>query len=87
LSGIQKERITVNVQLIQIEIADGLAGWRVLGFLHGFFKFLGEDIFFVGFLEPGVRELVFALALLFGKDLLRIAQVHIGTRPNGRFMR
>jgi hypothetical protein len=63
--------------LIQIEIADRFACRSVFGLLHRLFKFLRQDVFLVGFLEPGIRELVLALAVLFGKDFLSVAKVHI----------
>ena len=58
--------------LVQVEIADGFAGGGVLGLLHGLFKFLRQDVFLVGFLEPGIRKLVFALAILFSKNFLSV---------------
>src|SRR5260370_34829674 len=70
-----------------LKIADGLACGGILGLLHRLFKFLRQDVFLVGFLEPGVRKLVFALAVLFGEDLLRVAEVHIRTSLHRRFMR
>jgi len=54
--------------LVQIEIADRLACGRVLGLFHGLFKFLGEDVFLMCFLEEGVRKLVLTLPLLLLED-------------------
>src|SRR4029077_3118998 len=73
--------------LIEVKIADRFACRRVLGLFHRLFKFLCQDVFLVGLLEPGVREFVFALAVLFRKDLLSVAQVHIRASLDGRFMR
>src|SRR5207244_6798386 len=73
--------------LVQVKIADGFARRSVLGFLHRLFKFLCQDVFLVRFLEPGVRELVFALAVLFGENFLSVAQVHVRAGLDGRFMR
>src|SRR6266404_6775624 len=68
--------------LIKIEVADGLAGGRVFGFLHRFFKLFRQNILLVGFLEPRIRELIFALPLLLAQDARRIGQVHV--RPFAR---
>jgi hypothetical protein len=65
-------------RLVEVEVADGFAGWGVFGFLHGFFEFFGEDVFFVGFLEPGIAELVFALTILFGENAGGVGQINIG---------
>ena len=50
--------------LVQVEITDGFARGRVLGFFLSFVKFLGENVFLVRFLEEGIRELVLTLPLL-----------------------
>ena len=71
--------MTSHVLSVQVEVADGLAGGSVLGLFHGFFKFLGEDVFLIGFLEPGVGELVLTLALLLLEDSGGLRQIHIGT--------
>jgi hypothetical protein len=73
--------------LIQVEVANGLTGRGVLGFLHGLFKFLGKDVFLVRFLEEGVRELVFTLPLLFLKDARSLRQVYVRPRSYMRFVR
>jgi hypothetical protein len=73
--------------LIQVEVANRLAGRGVLGFLHGLFKFLGQDVFLVRFLEEGIRELVFTLPLLFLKDARSLCQVHVWARSYVRFVR
>ena len=52
-------------KLVEVEVADWFAGWSVFGFLHRFLEFLGEDVFLVGLLEPGVAEFVFALAIFY----------------------
>jgi hypothetical protein len=73
--------------LIEVEVADGFAGRGVFGFLHGFFKLLGEDVFFVGFLEPGVAEFVFALAILLGENAGCVGEIDAGPCLGGSFMR
>jgi hypothetical protein len=73
--------------LIQIKIADGLAGRGVLGLLHRLFKFLRQDVFLVRFLEEGIRELVFALPLLLLKDTRSLRQVDVRPGSYVRFVR
>jgi hypothetical protein len=73
--------------LIQVEVANGLTGRGVLGFLHGLFKFLGKDVFLVRFLEEGIRELVFTLSLLLLKDARSLCQVYVRPRSYMRFVR
>lgn len=73
--------------LIQVEVADGLAGGRIFGLFHGFFELLGEDVFLVGFLEEGIRELIFALPLLLLEDIRRLGEVHVGPGPYMSFVR
>ncbi len=68
--------------LIKIEVADGFADRRIFGLLHRFFKLFRQDVFLVGFLEPRIRELIFALPLLLAQDARRIGQVHV--RPFAR---
>src|SRR5215472_4512643 len=74
----QFEKVKSPSALIQIEIADGLSGGSVLGLLHGLFKFLRENVFFVGLLEKRVSELVFTLTLLLGEDVVGFFQVDVG---------
>src|SRR5438477_6163925 len=73
--------------LVEVKVADGFACRSVLSFFHGFFEFFREDIFLVGFLEPGIAELVFALAILFGEDACGIGQIDVGTGLGWSFMR
>ena len=73
--------------LIQIKIANGLPCGGILSFLHGLFKFLGEDVFLVRFLKEGIRELVFALPLLLLKNARSLRQVHVRPRFYVRFVR
>jgi len=67
-------------RLIQVKIAKRFADGRVLGLLHRFLEFLGENIFFVGFLKKRVGKFVFALTVLLGKNPLRIFKIDI--RPS-----
>src|SRR6267142_3445841 len=64
--------------LDQIEVADGFSGGSFLGFFHLFFKLLGQDVFLVGFLEPGIGEFVFALLFLLFQNAGSLGQVHVG---------
>src|SRR5882724_10235472 len=82
-----KDRQLRLSHLVEVEIADGLAGWGVLGFLHGLFEFLCQDVFLVCFLHPGITEFVFALPVLLGKNLLSVSQVNIRSGFHRRFMR
>ena len=75
------------VHLIQIEIANRFAGGGVLGLLHGFFELLGENIFLMRFLKERVGELVFALAMLFGKNPVRIFEVNVRPGFDWSFVR
>ncbi len=72
---------------VEVKIADGFACGGVLGLFHRFFEFLRQDVFLVRFLEPGVRKFVFALAVLFSEDSLRVGEVHVRARLDGHFMR
>jgi hypothetical protein len=56
------------VPLIQIKIANRFTCWRVLGFLHRLFKFLGQDVFLMRFLKKRISELVFALPALLRQN-------------------
>jgi hypothetical protein len=82
-----KDRPLQHGGLVEVEVADGFAGRGVFGFLHGFFEFLGEDVFFIGFLEPGVAEFVFALAILFGENAGCVGQIDAGPCLGGSFVR
>jgi hypothetical protein len=82
-----QSRIITHLPSIEVKIADGLTGRGVLGFLHGLFKFLGKDVFFVRFLEEGIRELVFTLPLLLLKDVRSLRQVYVRSRSYVRFVR
>src|SRR5207253_9657521 len=73
--------------LVQVEIAYGFACRRVFSLLHRLFKFLRQDVFFVRFLEPGIRKLVFAAPILFGKDLLGVGKVHVRASFRGWLVR
>src|ERR1700687_3896073 len=67
---------------IQVEVTDGFADGRILGFLHRFFKLFRQDVFLVGLLEPRIRELILALPLLLAQYSGRVSQVHV--RPFAR---
>src|SRR6516164_5956483 len=64
---------------VEIYIAEGFAGGRILGFFHGFFELFGEDVFLVRFLEEGIGEFVFALPLLFFKDVRSLGEINVGS--------
>ena len=74
-------------QLIQVDVAKWLSCWGVLGFLHGFFEFFGEDVFFVVFQVPGVAEFIFAIALLLVENAGGISEVDVWAGSRGRFVR
>src|SRR5258708_15837546 len=73
--------------LIQVEIADGLADRRILGLFHRLLKLLRQDVFLVRFLEPRIRELIFALPLLLAQYSRGIGQVYVRPFPRRLFVR
>src|SRR3974377_475255 len=62
---------------VEVDVADMLAGRRILRLFHGFFEFFGEDVFLVGFLEEGVGKFVFALASLFFEDARSLREINV----------
>src|SRR5260370_36751342 len=64
-------------RLIEVKIADWLACRRVLGLLHRLFKFLRQDVFLFPFLGPGIRKLVFALAVFVGQKFFGVGLVPV----------
>jgi hypothetical protein len=72
--------------LIQIDVAKRFSCGGVLSFLHGFFEFFGQDVFFVVFEIPGVAEFVFAIALLLIQNAGGIGEVDVRAGSWGSFV-
>src|ERR1700688_3428978 len=72
--------------LIQIDVAYWLSCRDVFGFLHGFFEFFGEDVFFVVFQVPRVAEFIFAIALLLIQNAGGVGEVDVWAGFGGGFM-
>src|ERR1700681_1669630 len=73
-------------ELVQIDVAKWLSRRSILGFLHGFFKFFGEDVFFVVLQVPGIAEFIFAIALLLIQNAGGIGEVDVRAGFRWRFV-
>src|ERR1700676_1926137 len=73
-------------ELIQIDVAYWLPCRGVLGFLHSFFEFFGEDVFFVVFQVPRAAEFIFAIALLLIQNAGGVGEDDVWAGFGGGFM-